>query len=378
VTRDVLTGARESVVVGIYDFDAEYVRDLLTDLHERGVRVTLMLDCDCLKGESEIFDELDRAGCECVPAPSCASASVASHFFSCSHEKVIVVDGRWTLVQSGNWTQRSIPRNESDGASMPAFVPGNRDMGLAVDSPDLARFFSDLLRKDIALERDNGGGQPRTCKPGEGRPVHVESPTQPPRLFASQRFEFDRPIEVQPVLSPDNYMAVVPALLESARTTIRIEQQYIKTEQPEVRLLLDAIDTARRQHTGLEIRIVLAKGFSNADLQSEIAGLEARGLMLGDDVRILNPHHFTHCHNKLIVVDDEWVLVSSQNWSDTAVTKNREAGLLVDSPEIARYFAGVFDADWQDAMQVVTPPTHASAEATPGYVSLSRGDLIEV
>jgi phosphatidylserine/phosphatidylglycerophosphate/cardiolipin synthase-like enzyme len=68
VTREVLGAARESILVGMYDFEAEYVRDALEQARTRGVHVTLMLDCDCLKGEADIFDELAALGCECVPA----------------------------------------------------------------------------------------------------------------------------------------------------------------------------------------------------------------------------------------------------------------------------------------------------------------------
>jgi phosphatidylserine/phosphatidylglycerophosphate/cardiolipin synthase-like enzyme len=44
-------------------------------------------------------------------------------------------------------------------------------------------------------------------------------------------------------------------------------------------------------------------------------------------------------------VDDERVLLGSQNWSTTGLLTNREASLLVDHAGIASYFAGIFDSD---------------------------------
>jgi phosphatidylserine/phosphatidylglycerophosphate/cardiolipin synthase-like enzyme len=62
-------------------------------------------------------------------------------------------------------------------------------------------------------------------------------------------------------------------------------------------------------------------------------------------VRILNPNHFGHSHDKLIVVDGRQGLVSSQNWSDYAVSKNREAEMLIDYPELARYYSTIFQSE---------------------------------
>src|SRR5215207_8894040 len=72
VTKAFMQAARESILIGIYDFSAGYMKELLLQAMQRGVKVTLMLD---LVGdnEAEIFEELRRFGCEAVPAPSCAS-----------------------------------------------------------------------------------------------------------------------------------------------------------------------------------------------------------------------------------------------------------------------------------------------------------------
>jgi phosphatidylserine/phosphatidylglycerophosphate/cardiolipin synthase-like enzyme len=48
-------------------------------------------------------------------------------------------------------------------------------------------------------------------------------------------------------------------------------------------------------------------------------------------------------------VDRRHVLVSSQNWSDFALAKNREAGLLLEYPDLAEYYGEIFDADWTNA-----------------------------
>jgi phosphatidylserine/phosphatidylglycerophosphate/cardiolipin synthase-like enzyme len=98
---------------------------------------------------------------------------------------------------------------------------------------------------------------------------------------------------------------------------------------------------------------------------------------------LLSKKHFVHCHNKLIVVDGKRVLVGSQNWSDSAVLKNREASLLIEFPTLAKYFAEIFEADWETGQktlgQAAATPFFATASlAAGGLVRLSPGDYDEV
>jgi phosphatidylserine/phosphatidylglycerophosphate/cardiolipin synthase-like enzyme len=55
---------------------------------------------------------------------------------------------------------------------------------------------------------------------------------------------------------------------------------------------------------------------------------------------------FCTVHNKGMVIDNRTVLVSSINWNEQSVRKNREAGLLVENQDVATYYADVFLLDW--------------------------------
>ena len=132
------------------------------------------------------------------------------------------------------------------------------------------------------------------------------------------------------------------------------------------------------------VRIVVAAPLGDGKQEAADAAALAKdfGLKLGTHVRILNPRRFVHCHNKLIVVDRKKVLLSSQNWSDSAVTRNREAGLLLESPDLARYYADIFQDDWDTGLKTVKPsplPTFApQALATGKTVPVNLGDYVEV
>ena len=376
VTKKLFDAATRSILIGIYDFSAAYMKQLVLDALARGVTVSLMLDIDSA-AETRLFGELVDMGVVGVPAPSCANPSV--QVFASAHEKVIVIDDEWTLVQSGNYSSNSIPLNEIDGGGGPAFRTGNRDTGLAIRSTELAGLFTGILTRDMA--RVTAGLDQALGVPPEPGMILVErAPTRhPSTLFPSRVFRLDAPLTVQPVLSPDNYLDVVPELIRTATTSIVIEQQYIKADQPGVRLLLDAIAAARAQHPLLQVRIVLGKVFDRGDLPREHANLEVLakdyGLKLDDNIRYINTDQLVHCHNKMIVIDGAAVLVSSQNWSDSAVTKNREAGLWVPHPGIAQYFEAIFETDWDSAF---TSPEQGLGETPVTRAVLGAGGFVRV
>ena len=384
-TNRLIDGARRSILIGIYDFTAKYMKELLFKAMRRGVAVSLMLDMDDRTGETELFNELGRHGAEVVPAPSCASRH--ARFFSSSHEKVIVIDDAWSLVQSGNWSDGSIPFNETDGGDREDFEYGNRDMGLAIKSKPLARFFTKVLRSDMQLELDATPEALEGVEESFGLEAFGARPTEPPpQLFPSKRFNPPAAVRVTPILSPDNYMDVIPGVLAAARKSIYIEQQYIRFSQPLIKRLLDAIGQARSAHPNLDVRIIVAPAYTSADnakMEQLVTDLRGRGLKLGENLRLLSGKHFVHCHNKLIVVDERRVLLSSQNWSDSAVGKNREAGVLVDYPAVAKHFAKIFQVDWDTGQKRLPGPERLEifgpeSLATGRTVRLNWGDFAEV
>lgn len=384
VTKKLMDAAKKTIQIGIYDFSADYMKEMLLNAMQRGVKVTLMLDVDN-DTEQAVFDELEKFGCRAVTAPSCATQHNSKYFRS-SHEKFIVIDDEWVLVQSGNYSKASIPINEKDGgdpANPKSFRKGNRDMGVAIHSKELAAFFAKVLRKDIKLELGSGATEALVSKTRRFKSIElVEAVPKliPSKLFPSKRFKPTSPVKVTPVLTPDNYMDEIPAFLASAKQSILLEQQYIHSFDEAIEALLSSIGVAMGKNPGLDVRIILGKIFNgDKGIDKETKNLEnirkKFKLSLGKNIRFISTQRFTHCHNKLIVVDTKAVLVSSQNWSNAAVRENREAGLLMRFPPIARYYADIFESDWETAFK--TLPKKAEPEAV-GIESLAEENLMEV
>lgn len=389
VTRRLLDDAKKEIMIGIYDFSADYVKEILLNAMRRGVKVTLMLDINS-PAEKDLLVELEQFGGQTVAAPSCSNSNREVRYFPNAHQKIIVIDRTWTLIQSGNFSRNSIPFNEVDGGDPNSFVTGNRDMGIAMESKAVAEFFRKLLLSDMKLVTDAQQTESLLTMMAAVSPVPdlVEAAPQvlPVKLFPSKTFTPTTPVNVKPVLTPDNYLSVLPGLIGAATKSILIENQYIRGSQAEVGKLLTAIKKAKDKTPTLDVRIVLGKLFGAADVPKEKQNVETLktqfSLVLDKNIRYIDTTRFVHCHNKLVIIDGTTTLISSQNWSDTGVSTNREAGVVVEDPAIAQYYTEIFESDWSTAQKKVptpgAPTIMPEALSTGRFVTVTAADYQEV
>jgi phosphatidylserine/phosphatidylglycerophosphate/cardiolipin synthase-like enzyme len=64
---------------------------------------------------------------------------------------------------------------------------------------------------------------------------------------------------------------------------------------------------------------------------------------------------FSTMHNKGVIVDNTSVLVSSINWNEHSVMRNREVGIIISNESVAQYYAQVFFYDWDISQGNIKP-----------------------
>ncbi|MHA1744490.1 MAG: phospholipase D-like domain-containing protein [Promethearchaeota archaeon] len=153
--------------------------------------------------------------------------------------------------------------------------------------------------------------------------------------FPSQSLSDD--MVITPILSPDNAEEKIIELINSANTSLHIEQMYI---YPELVDIVDSIIAASSR--GVNCRVIVGDG---NDASNETAFQFTQN---GIDVKVCDgtvPMYFDQ-HNKGVIVDNETILISSINWSPTSLRDNREAGLIIQNAQVGNYYQMLFNHDW--------------------------------
>jgi phosphatidylserine/phosphatidylglycerophosphate/cardiolipin synthase-like enzyme len=119
-----------------------------------------------------------------------------------------------------------------------------------------------------------------------------------------------------------------------------------------------------QQRAGRDVRIIIrdASEFPGPDSVLRQQELIERLKKFGFDTSPDGLRLQKRCHTKALIVDSKKVLFGSQNLTNGGALHNRDASLLVRSPDsVAKYFEEVFEYDWDNR-------THNEADESVGGI----------
>jgi phosphatidylserine/phosphatidylglycerophosphate/cardiolipin synthase-like enzyme len=345
VFMEAINRASGTVYINMYEFSSPSLGASLVAAKARGVDVQVLVEGGPVGGispaEKSLIWTVNKSG---IPVGSMISSKTEHAPYRYDHAKYIVIDNSSLLLTSENFKNSGLP---------PEGMGGNRGWGVHIRDPDLAGYFARVFTTDArsrSVVRYSGTA-------GDAEPVLTEKHTAE---FHPVTFEG---ATVIPVIAPDTSYQIGD-LLDSARISIEIEQAYIKNETPYTLnpYLSSAINASRR---GVHVQVLLDSYWYNvegpndndemATLINHIAATEH--IPLEAKCIDLSVSPVEKIHNKGVIVDDERVLVSSINWNANSPAFNREAGVIIDHPGVARYFRTVFDDDWNPLVNMDRPKT---------------------
>ncbi|MBA4065531.1 MAG: hypothetical protein C0501_17810 [Isosphaera sp.] len=374
-----LRKTRAGLTVGMYDFTAQHIAaEVLAAVRDDPRKLSLVLQGE--GDEAEVVAELRRAlGARFDHAP--ASVGRDRQFASAYHIKVAVRDGKAVWLSSGNWQPANQPaRTPAAGdTSWGPLRRNNREWHVVVENAKLAKQFEKFLLYD--LRNAKADARPEAPPPAPAflvdDPAEERPPAGVPTWFAP--LTVTREVRVMPLLTPDNYHEHALALVRSAERRVLFQNQSLNLlgpgpggedrNEPRFAALVDAL--VAKQRDGVDVRVIIRGEF---DPVGPLEQLQRRGF----DMRAVRLQD--RCHTKGIVVDGARVLVGSHNWTNQGTLVNRDASLVFEDEEIARYFEGVFYFDWKHlARQAVggRPPRPVRpGEEAPAGTRLATWDEV--
>jgi PLD-like domain len=353
VFRDFITATRQNLTAAIYDFNADHIAETLIDTSlAHGFPIELAIDHGITQSEELPIQKRLKLRLQDKYDAEVVFCRSGARFPSAYHEKVAVRDGTAFWLSSGNWTRSSQPLLDPIGTPEDArgmYSKGNREWHVLVEHDEMSKLFARYIEHD--RKTANSDARARVALPAfpdlfvplagllrETEAAALATPVPvPPRLLPEEGGTF----KVQPLLSPDNYAKRVKELIESATRRLYLQYSYITWSAAEkdrkFREVLEILaERSWRNPAEFDLRIIV----NSRDAEQKVPVLAENGF----NEAVFKAQ--SRIHNKGIVADGERVLVSSQNWSGDGFLRNRDAGLVIHHPEIAKYYEAVFLDDW--------------------------------
>ena len=290
------------------------------------------------------------------------------------HIKVVVRDSGAMWLSSGNFNVSNEPNFAANNPKKGALSTSDRDWHVIVDDKGLAKLYEAYIKNDFAVAAAHQAPgnaavhakiRAALTKLRQAQSVStlIKNPPAAPSGFNVPHRVFKNvKVTLQPLLTPDPgkhttlYVDKVLALIQSAKTSVYMQTQYVHpSPQPldkDFQLLVQALATAFKK--GLDVRLITSQYENTAQWLETLKPFD-----LDKVLRIQN-----RVHNKGIIVDSSVVLVSSENWSADGCLRNRDAGLIIHNPDIAQYFQAIFMADWTTRADVKLVDASVKATAT--------------
>lgn len=284
--------SQTSIHIASFEFDLTPVAEALIAAHDRGVDVRWVTDNEHgLEADEEPgggqFAMLQNAGIE-VRADTRTALM---------HNKFWIFDGLVLWTGSTNITKNGI------------FVQDNN--AIAFQSPELATIYE----REFQEMWDGQFGPKSPSQLAEQSVVINGTPIQV--IFTSE----------DPAIEP----AIIP-IINSATSSIRF-LAFSFTDFP----LADAM--IQRAKQGVDVAGVFDK------TQAGGQGAEL-GTFFCAGVSVRNDGNKQFMHNKVIVVDERYVITGSLNFSTSAEESNDENVIIIDNPDIAQLYMQDFERVW--------------------------------
>jgi len=343
VISSFFNNASSEILLNAYEFTSIHLTDILVNALQRNVTVNLLVEGSPIGGMSEqqyfLLNRLHHHGATI----QLLKGNTIDHIFKryrFTHAKYAIIDQKTVIIHSGNFAPTGIP-------SCPHY--GNREWGVVITNTTLARFYSTVFTTDWnPYHPDTFLYLPNPIFNTYDYFLPKQNYYGLYQPIVNQSEPCTDTITVQPVLSPDNSLDSIKDMLSKATTSIYIQQLYIYHNWSDKQNPLIPLLTSKAKQ-GVDIRIIL--NYNQYYDSTNDHNNQTKTFLTHQGIKVKyiysNWSIFQNVHNKGVIIDNTSVLISSINWNENSFLNNREIGVILNHPLIAKYYSTIFFSDWQ-------------------------------
>lgn len=340
VVVDVIAQATSTVDIAIQELNLPRIAAALVDSQQRGVQVRVILENDYAEAaQVEALQILDQG--QIARIDDTADGSKGSGLM---HHKFVVIDGRWVVTGSANFTYSGVHGDADNLQSR-----GNANVLLKIDSGAIASQFTQEFSR---MWGDGPGASPDSQFGLQKTPLPAQSIALPTSTLA---------LQFSPVSPSAPWEQSVNGLIARtlSQSTSYIDLAlFVFSDQPIANQL------ERQSQSGTKVRALIDPGFV---YRSYSEALDMLGVAIPDQrckiedgnrlwttpIRTVGMPKLPvgdKLHHKFAVVDGVTVIVGSQNWSHAANTGNDETLMVIHAPMVAAHFDREFERLYREPL----------------------------
>jgi len=335
--------ARKSLLICTYEFDSFQVWSVINRSVSRGIDVTILLEGSPVGGLSErsksLLSLLEEKGALLYLMARNGDANPPRRY-PCLHSKYIVIDDHISIILSENLVEEIFDTELGSG---------NRGWAAILESPEIAS----RLRTLFLSDKDERFSDLHSLVGVSGQTLSVQSISaisNPPPIRVRPQPPMNIPCISELFVFPDctRRASILPTLIDCSEQSFYASIFYADLiwKTPSYGSIVSPVIEAAASLMERCEEFVLCldnSWFSKKDERNQyvIDYLSKERNHRGDSYLIGCPKSgapFNILHNKGMVLDHHLSWISSVNWNYASICSNRELGLLIDDPAIARFF----------------------------------------
>lgn len=147
----------------------------------------------------------------------------------------------------------------------------------------------------------------------------------------------------------DEFYKLLPKLIIQAKNKIRISTFFMKLTSADslfsTKRILDIL-ISQKHNNGIDVQVLIDKSHKSEKYSSSIVNKEAYLYLKEQGIDIKNFRNKRRHHSKLVLIDDDIVIIGSHNFTSNSFGFLDEVSVLLRSEELNRFYSKLFLERW--------------------------------